>query len=55
MVDEENIYIEDSNINVQYIDVYVAADVPATSHAIDLVSTGGLGCVPGGLRSVYIT
>lgn len=25
---------------------YVAADVPATSHAIDLVSTCGLGCVP---------
>ena len=34
---------------------YVAADVPATNHAIDLVSTCGLGCVPGGLRSVNIT
>ena len=55
MVDEENIYIEDSNINVQYIDVYVAADVPATGHAIDLISTCGLGCVPGGLRSVDIS
>ena len=34
---------------------YVVADVPTTSHAIDLISTCGLGCVPGGLRSVYTT
>ena len=34
---------------------YVVADVPTTGHAIDLVSTCGLGCVPGGLRSVNIT
>lgn len=40
---------------VATIDVYVVADVPTTSHAIDLVSTCGLGCVPGGLRSVDIT
>ena len=29
---------------------YVAADVPATSHAIDLVSTCGFGCA----RVVYV-
>ena len=40
---------------VATIDVYVTADVPATGHAIDLISTCGLGCVPGGLRSVDIS
>ena len=29
-----------------HIDVYVVADVPTTSHAIDLISTCGFGCVP---------
>lgn len=34
---------------------YVTADVPVTGHAIDLISTCGLGYVPDGLRSVDIT